>query len=214
MAGRVQLIRSVIQGMMMHTISVYSWPLSLIKDIERCMRNFIWNGDVNQRKLVTVAWHRVCTPCNEGGLGLRSLSKLNETNNLKLCSELSQSNLQWAKFLRHRVFKGSKPISYHIFSSNWSSVKNNLQEVYYNSSWQIGNGEEINFWLDPWCGEPLVLSLAIPSQMHYLLKAKVKDFIEDQSWKIPKCMLLAYPNLQNLVDSITIPLSEKDDKLL
>jgi hypothetical protein len=31
MAGRVQLIKSVIQGMVMHTISVYSWPSSLNK---------------------------------------------------------------------------------------------------------------------------------------------------------------------------------------
>ncbi|MCH94279.1 putative ribonuclease H protein, partial [Trifolium medium] len=214
MAGRVQLIRSVIQGMMMHTISVYSWPTSLIKDIERWMRNFIWSGDVNQRKLVTVAWHRVCSPFNEGGLGLRSLSKLNEATNLKLCWEISQSNLQWAKFIRHRVIKGSKPISYHIFSSIWSGVKNKFQEVCCNSFWQIGNGEDVNFWLDPWCGDPLVLSLAIPSQMHSLLKAKVKDFIEDQSWKIPNCLLLAYPILQNLVDSITIPMFEKEDKLL
>ncbi|KAK2361038.1 hypothetical protein QL285_086244 [Trifolium repens] len=214
MAGRVQLIRSVIQGMMIHTISVYSWPSSLIKDVERWMRNFIWSGDVNQRKLVTVACHRVCTPCIEGGLGLRSLSKLNEATNLKLCWELFQSNLQWAKFLRHRVFKGPKPISYHIFSSIWSSVKSSLQDVYCNSSWQIGNGEDVNFWLDPWCGEPLVHSFAIPSQMQSSLKAKVKDFIKDQSWKIPNCLLLAYPDLQNLVDSIIIPLSPKDDKML
>ncbi|KAK2388531.1 hypothetical protein QL285_062208 [Trifolium repens] len=55
MAGRMQLIKSVIQGMLMYSISVYSWPSSLIKDIERWVRNFLWSGDVNQRKLVTVA---------------------------------------------------------------------------------------------------------------------------------------------------------------
>jgi hypothetical protein len=55
MAGRVQLIKSVIQGMLVHSFSVYSWPTSLIKDLEKWMRNFIWSGDVTQRKLVTVA---------------------------------------------------------------------------------------------------------------------------------------------------------------
>jgi hypothetical protein len=34
MAGRMQLLKSVIQGMMVHTISIYSWPSSLIKNIE------------------------------------------------------------------------------------------------------------------------------------------------------------------------------------
>jgi hypothetical protein len=117
MAGRVQLIKSVIQGMLVHSFSVYSWPVSLIKDLEKWMRNFIWSGDVTQRKLVTVAWHKVCCSFSEGGLGIRSLAKLNQANNLKLCWEFFQSNLQWAQFLRSRVLHGTKPISYHVFSS-------------------------------------------------------------------------------------------------
>jgi hypothetical protein len=106
MAGRMQLLKSVIQGMMVHTISVYSWPSRLIKDIEKWMRNFLWSGDVTKRKLVTVAWHKVCSPFLEGGLGIRSLSKLNEAANLKTCWELLQSDMQWANFLRSRILKG------------------------------------------------------------------------------------------------------------
>jgi len=34
MAGRVQLVKSVIQGMLIHTISIYAWPVSLPKDLE------------------------------------------------------------------------------------------------------------------------------------------------------------------------------------
>jgi len=65
MAGRVQLVKSVIQRMLLHCISVYSFPVNLIKDIDRWMRNFVWSWDVkswdvNQRKLVTDAWHKVC----------------------------------------------------------------------------------------------------------------------------------------------------------
>ena len=53
-AGRVQLVKSVAQSMLLHCISIYDWPVKLIKDVERWMRNFIWSGDVNQRKLVVV----------------------------------------------------------------------------------------------------------------------------------------------------------------
>jgi hypothetical protein len=214
MAGRMQLIKSVIHGMLMHSISVYSWPSSLIKDIERWVRNFLWSGDVNQRKLVTVAWHKVCSPFDEGGLGIRSLSKINEAANLKLCWELTQSDLQWAKFLRFRVLKGAKPISYHIFSSVWSSIKHKFHEVCTNSSWQIGNGESINFWSDPWCGDPLVVTLNIPLHLHSFLQAKVNDFIENKSWKIPSYLLLAYPDLQSFLNNVTIPLCEREDRLV
>jgi hypothetical protein len=214
MAGRVQLVRSVIQGMLIHSISIYSWPVCLIKDLERWMRNFIWSGDVNQRKLVTVSWKKVCSSFKEGGLNIRSLSILNQASNLKLCWELSQSNLQWAQFLRSRVIRGTTPISYHIFSSIWSSIKHKFLEVNLNSSWQVGNGEFINFWLDSWCGDPLTQALDIPHHLHHSLKANVKCFIENSKWKIPSCLLHAYPTLKFLIEKITIPLIDKEDKLL
>jgi hypothetical protein len=71
--------------MILHTIQIYSWPVSLIKDLEIMIRNFIWSGDINKRKLVTVAWSKISKPVNEGGLGLRSISNLNKGANLKLC---------------------------------------------------------------------------------------------------------------------------------
>ncbi|GAU22526.1 hypothetical protein TSUD_296460 [Trifolium subterraneum] len=213
MAGRMQLIKSVIQGMVLHTISVYSWPSSLLKDLEKWIRNFLWSGDVNQRKLVTVAWHKVCTPFIEGGLGIRSLFKVNEAASLKLSWELLNSDMQWAKFLRFRVHNGTKPISYHIFSSVWSSVKHKLPEIYSNSSWQLGNGELIKNLSDPWSGEPLMISLNIPQHLHTFLKAKVKHFIDNHAWNIPACLLLAYPDLHSLTANITIPLRDNVDSL-
>jgi hypothetical protein len=90
-AGRVQLVKSVIQSMAIYSISIYSWPISILKSIETWSRNFIWSGNINQKKLVTVAWKKVCAPYEEGGLGLRSLIALNEAANLKWCWELLHS---------------------------------------------------------------------------------------------------------------------------
>jgi len=49
-AGRVQLVKSVIQSMLIHSISVYSWPSALLKQIESWIRNFIWSGDFSKKK--------------------------------------------------------------------------------------------------------------------------------------------------------------------
>lgn len=68
-AGRVQLVKSVNQSMLLHTILIYFWPVALIKESERWIMNFIWSGDVMQRKLVTVSWAKCCQP-----LSLRSIS--------------------------------------------------------------------------------------------------------------------------------------------
>jgi hypothetical protein len=113
-AGRVQLVKSVIQGMLVYSISIYSWPISLLKGLERWIKKFIWSGDISQRKLVTVAWKKVCRPYDQGGLGIRSVIVLNESTNLKLCWDMFTSNEHWAILLRSRVIRGVGCISHHI----------------------------------------------------------------------------------------------------
>jgi hypothetical protein len=123
MAGRVQLVKAVIQSMMIYSITLYSWPVSLINEVERNIRNFIWSGDPDKRKLVTVAWKKICRPIAQGGLNIRSLSSLNKASNLKLCWTLLNSQCFWAKLLRDRVIRGRKIIQHHISSSIWSSIR-------------------------------------------------------------------------------------------
>jgi hypothetical protein len=143
-AGRVQLAKSVIYSMLTHSMSIYSWPISLLKDIEKWTKNFIWSGDITQRKLVTVAWKKICKPYVEGGLGLRNLISLNEAFNMKLCWDLMQSEEDWAKVLKCRAVRGNKAINHHIYSSVWSSIKNEFSMVIENSNWILGNGDPLN----------------------------------------------------------------------
>jgi hypothetical protein len=63
-------VKSVIHSMLVYSISTYSWHVTLIKELECYMRNFIWSGDFLVRKLVTVSWHKVCSPIEESGLGI------------------------------------------------------------------------------------------------------------------------------------------------
>jgi len=85
MAGRVKMVKPVIQDMLTHSITIYSWPYFILKDLEKNIRNFIWSGDKEKRKMVTVVWHKVCKLVKEGSLGIRSLINLNVVANLKLC---------------------------------------------------------------------------------------------------------------------------------
>jgi hypothetical protein len=58
-AGRIQLVKFVVQSMLVYSISIYSRPVSLLRSLEKWIKNFIWSGDIKQRKLVTVAWKKV-----------------------------------------------------------------------------------------------------------------------------------------------------------
>jgi mannosylglycoprotein endo-beta-mannosidase len=213
-AGRVQLVRSVVQSMLTYSISLYSWPVSLLRDLERCIRNFIWSGDINKRKLVTVAWHKICRPLTQGGLNLRSLIRLNSACNLKLCWKFFNSQSSWAILLRARVWRHKRIIQHHISSSIWSSIKDEVNVVLDNSLWLLGNGEHINFWTDNWLGTPLVDQLLIPQQVRASLSASVKDFIVDGRWSLPPTILQLFPILGNILNEVSIPIMPTSDTLL
>lgn len=82
--SRIQLVKFVISSMLNNSFMVYAWPVNLIKTMDKWVRNFIWSRDVDTRKVVTVAWHKVCKPIEEVGLGIRSLRQVNNAAMLKL----------------------------------------------------------------------------------------------------------------------------------
>lgn len=82
--GRIQLVKSIIHGILVYSFHVYAWPKSLLKQLDTWIRSFIWSGDIYTRKLVTVSWEKLCCSFEEGGIGLRSLRAINEAAMLKL----------------------------------------------------------------------------------------------------------------------------------
>lgn len=213
-AGRLQLIKSVVESMMIYSITIYNWPVKLIKELEKYMRNFLWSGDLNSRKLVIVAWKKVCTPIEEGGLGIRSISMLNDATNLKLGWELMHSHNQWAQFLRRRVKRGNGFINYHIFSSLWTRIKSQIMHIRDNTTWLLGDGKNINFWWDNWSGVPLTVLLNIPDHYQQHLHSTVNDFIHNSQWNVPQALQVIFPNLVQHISNITIPIIQKEDQLI
>jgi hypothetical protein len=119
---------------------------------------------------------------------------------------MTNSQSSWARLLRDRVLRKGKAIRYHIFSSLWSSIKEEFEVIQDNSVWLLGNGENINFWLDRWCGEPLVEQLHIPEHVRPYLSSLVSDFIFNGHWNIPSQITEKFPNLNSIVSKVMIPM--------
>jgi len=214
MAGRIQLVKAVIQSMLLHTMTIFSWPTSLLREMEVWIKKFIWSGDISKRKLVTVAWKKVCVDVDEGGLRLRSLVCLNQATNLKLCWELNHSEEQWAGILRRRSIRDNNCIQYHIYSLIWSGVKSEFNTIKYNTCWIIGNGRSINFWLDNWCEEPLIHSLQLrTSQIQHYPKI-LSDYVVNYQWSFPADLIQEHPISRNLAAQVTLPIQSTADKLV
>lgn len=198
--------------MLIYSFMVYSWPVNLLKDLDRWVRNFIWSGDLETKRLITVAWHKVCCPLYEGGLGIRPFRKINEAAMLRLCWLFMTSNSHWSKLLRSRVVRGQGLISYHIGSSIWLGIKSYFLVVKQNLAWQIGNGANINFWTDQWLNAPLVDILNIPPHLHDQLITKIKDLIGNGSWCVPPFLFHCFPVLENAVRQVILPAEACNDQ--
>ncbi|KAG4990950.1 hypothetical protein JHK87_024407 [Glycine soja] len=86
---------------------VYAWPISLPKEIDAWVRNFVWSGDGQKRKLVTVPWASVCNPVHEGSSGLRSIRRINEVVVLHLGVEVWARGGFWEMILTFIFGKAS-----------------------------------------------------------------------------------------------------------
>ncbi|XP_071713091.1 uncharacterized protein [Rutidosis leptorrhynchoides] len=77
--GRLVMVNAVIYNLPLHYMSIYKAPISVIKQLERLRRNFLWSGDCLKKKPCLVKWDSVCLPKELGGLGITPLRLKNFT---------------------------------------------------------------------------------------------------------------------------------------
>lgn len=183
LAGRAELIKSVIHPMLLHSFMLYKWPKSLLKQLNFWIRNFMWKGDINSSKPITVAWSTVCTPREAGRLGIRDLHSLNKAAILKSTWEAISVPSQWSNFIKHRfLIVGTQSKASYRTSSIWTGFKQALS-VHSNSQWLIHNGADIDFYDDNWLGNPISETTSHIQSMPR--GVRVSYTIQDGKWKIP-----------------------------
>ena len=55
-AGRIQLINSVLYGIQSYWSSMFILPKSVLKELEKLMNHFLWNGDVSKNHGINLSW--------------------------------------------------------------------------------------------------------------------------------------------------------------
>ncbi|GJR75173.1 hypothetical protein Tco_0087538 [Tanacetum coccineum] len=109
-AGRLQLIQSVLGSLNVFWASVFVLPSRVLLDIEQIMRGFLWCQGSMSRGKAKVAWEVVCLPKKEGGLGIRRLDHFNKALMVShIWKLLSLKESLWVKWihvykLRNRSF--------------------------------------------------------------------------------------------------------------
>lgn len=78
LSGRTVLIKSVLTAIPLYLMQSVQLPKSIIRDIEKGTRTFLWSTNNEVKKLRLVNWEKVVAPKEKGGLGIRDLEKQNK----------------------------------------------------------------------------------------------------------------------------------------
>ncbi|GJV25697.1 putative RNA-directed DNA polymerase [Tanacetum coccineum] len=203
-AGRLQLIMSVVSSMQVYWASVFILPSAIANDIERLMRDFLWNYGVFKRGKASVNWSSVCKPKVEGGLGIKSLDSWNKALMSKhIWNIITQKESLWVRWINTYRLKGrsfwdvpdkdgacwawKKLLRYRcVFRSH----------IYY----KIGDGKNTSLWFDNWhtiCPLSNFISKRNNFASGLSLGCKVADVIKKGAWDWPSI-------ISNSFDALTV----------
>ncbi|CAN1175298.1 Putative ribonuclease H protein At1g65750 [Linum perenne] len=106
LAGRVTLAQAVLSAIPAYVMQTAVLPVATCEAIDRKIKNFVWGSSDEARKVHLVAWETVCTPKEEGELGLKSARFLNRAYMNKLAFKfLQEPEKLWVKVLQSKYFK-------------------------------------------------------------------------------------------------------------
>ncbi|XP_071699385.1 uncharacterized protein [Rutidosis leptorrhynchoides] len=119
-AGRLLLINSVLNAMHIYWASVFMLPSTVIKDIEKVLKSFLWSQGDSVKGRAKIAWKTVCSPKDQGGLGIKPIRSIWDI------TVDSKDSWNWVQLLGMR-----DKIKDHVF-------------------YVVGDGVETSLWYDKW----------------------------------------------------------------
>ncbi|CAN1788099.1 Putative ribonuclease H protein At1g65750 [Linum perenne] len=75
--GRITLLKSVMSQLPIYYMSLFKAPVSVITEIERIQKRFLWEGCGDAKRPHLIWWEVVKEPKYLGGLGVLDLRKMN-----------------------------------------------------------------------------------------------------------------------------------------
>ena len=153
--GRLELIRSVLHGMVQFWLRIFPIPGIVITKINSICRSFLWSGNSCSPHSALVSWQKVCLPKQEGGLALLDIRARNKGFLVKqLWNFHLKTDSLWIRWVAHYYLShttiwdvGVRSVSSPLWKSI-STLKNQLVEqcggvpatINTLQSWDTGSG--------------------------------------------------------------------------
>ncbi|XP_074278599.1 uncharacterized protein LOC141602191 [Silene latifolia] len=146
-AGRLVIVKSVLNSLHSYWASMFVLPKGIIKRIEAVCRNFLWDNSADYRRAPLVGWDTICRPKEEGGLGIKDQEFWNKAMVGRLVDWVAtQRDSIWVNWVQSNYLKGQAWKEYKPSSnSSWvwrriCKVKEEMRNGYVNGEWSVQPG--------------------------------------------------------------------------
>lgn len=169
MAGRVVLIKSVLQSIPTYIVQTFIILKSVITKLERIMKNFFWRYGMDKKNhLHLKSWKDICQPREFGGLGIRSIGDMNTARVMKMNWQMqSTPSKLWVQLIRACYLRGKCRLGWQQTQQNsswiWGGIKKCEELLDNGICYQIGRHSTARIREDAWI--PSIKNFKIPEEV-------------------------------------------------
>lgn len=162
-------------------MSIFLIPESLGDEIQKMMNSYWWGSNGNGSKGINwLSWDKLSVSKKFGGMGFRNLYAFNlsmlgkQGRRLLTNPNNLTSRLLKAKYFPRSDFMNAKLVNNPSLS--WRSIWSYKALIKEGYKWNVGSGENVNIWWDPWIGtgETLLDQLPTDTSLHAM---HVRDLV-------------------------------------
>ncbi|CAN1841445.1 Uncharacterized mitochondrial protein AtMg00310 [Linum perenne] len=199
-------------------MSCFRLPDTLCAELNSLISRFCWGEVADSRKICWVAWHKLCRPQDQGGLGFRDFVIFNQALLAKQCWRIHQS----PSLLLSRVLKSVYYPAESILTASgrarpswgWQSILHGRKLLLQGLRWQVGSGYLVDPRFDNWLPSPDLFRPQLALSVSYHGPPTFAGFITQGTWNV---QLLRYWFIEESVRpflAIPLPVSPIQDRIL
>ncbi|GKV46638.1 hypothetical protein SLEP1_g53612 [Rubroshorea leprosula] len=192
--GRLTLLNSVLSALPTFFMSLFLMPKSVLDQLIKIQRDFLWGATANKRKIAWVKWDAICCSKEKGGLGVPDMRRRNWALLGKWWYRLGDGREGlWKRVVKDKYYGGEGEVSLIdvdtlrlskiwgdilCISGQSAKLKNMLVKGF---RWEVGDGCRVGFWRDMWVGNK-ALRDSFP-RLFQLAENKDGKVRENGSWE-------------------------------
>ena len=153
------LLKSTLFSLPTYYLSFFTIPVAVVDRLERIQRNFLWGSSEECFKHSLVAWEKVCSPLEMGGLGVRKLVHFNQALLGKLLWRFGQEGTHlWRRVIATKYGErqggwNTKDCRKAHGCGLWRGINDGWEKFSTHLALVVGDGSRILFWHDRWVGD-------------------------------------------------------------